>query len=272
VVTDSELRLLGVRVDDVDMAEAVRSVERFIRDGPAHRVVTVNLEYVRHACRSREFAAALEAADLAVPDGAPVVWVSRLTPHPLRERVTGVDLTERCAALAAARGYRLFLLGAEAGVAREAARVLEGRYAGLKVAGIHSPPLGDFSEEEEERICSRIRAAQPHILLVALPTPRQELWNHANATRWHVPVTVGVGAAFDMLSGRRRRAPDWMQRRGLEWFFRLLLEPRRLWKRYLVHDAVILLRIFLSLLFGPKRMNMDVKRTSEGSGTGGEAI
>lgn len=273
VAADSGLSLLGVRVDGVDMDEALRSVERFINDGSAHRVVTVNLEYVRHARRSRDFAAALEAAELAVPDGAPVVWASRLTPHPLKERVTGVDLAERCAALAAARGYRLFLLGAETDVAQEAARALAERYTGLNVTDAYTPPLGDFSEEEEERICSRIWAAKPHILLVALPTPRQELWNHANALKWNVPVTIGVGAAFDMLSGRRRRAPRWMRARGLEWLFRLFLEPRRLWKRYLVDDTLILLQVLLSLLFTSRRLNTEVNRTTrEGSGTGGEAI
>lgn len=266
------VNLLGVRVDSVDLAGTLQQIERFIGDGGARRVVTVNLEYIRHAVRSKEFAAALRAADLAVADGAPLVWASRLTPHPLKERVTGVDLADECAALAASRGYRLFLLGAGKGVAQAAAEALKERHGGLTIAGAYTPPVGDFSEEEEERICSRIRAAKPHILLVALPTPRQELWNHANVLKWNVPVTIGVGAAFDMLSGRRRRAPQWMQKRGMEWLFRLLLEPGRLWKRYLIYDTAVLLRLLLSLLFASDRMNKEVDRAiGQGSATGGEA-
>jgi len=140
----------------------------------------------------------------------------------------------------------VFLLGAGPGVAQSAARVLQGRYPGLEVAGAYTPSMGEFSEEDELRIFEAIAAAKPDILLVALPTPRLELWNHANIRRLNVPVVIGVGAALDMLSNTVPRAPRWMQRSGLEWFFRLLVEPRRLWKRYLVHDTMFVLRILIS--------------------------
>ena len=240
------LRLGSVRVDRVDMRETLERVEAFIGKRIPHRIVTVNLEYVRYAHSDPRFRGALDAADLAVADGMPLVWLSRLSGRPLRERIAGVDLADRCAWLASTKGYRVFFLGAGPGVAQSTADLLRQRYPGLIAAGTYTPPLGEFSAEEERRIDEAIASARPDILLVALPTPRQELWSHANARRWNVPVVIGVGAAFDMLSGGVRRAPAWMQRSGLEWLFRLVREPRRLWKRYLVHDTAALFRILTS--------------------------
>jgi len=237
---------MGVRIERVDMRETLDRLAQFIRDGTPHRIVTVNLEYLRHAHSDPRFREALDAADLAVADGMPLVWASRLFRRPLTERIAGVDLADHCARLAAAKGYRLFLLGAGPDVAQSTARVLQDRYPGLVVAGAYTPPLGEFSTEEERKIDAAIAAAEPDILLVALPTPRQELWNHANVRRWNVPVVIGVGAAFDMLSGEVARAPAWMQRSGFEWLFRLVREPRRLWKRYLIHDTAVLFRILKS--------------------------
>jgi N-acetylglucosaminyldiphosphoundecaprenol N-acetyl-beta-D-mannosaminyltransferase len=248
--------ILGVRIDRVDMAQSMARIDQFIVEGGQHRVVTVNLDYLRHSLRIPAFLDALTSADLAVADGAPVVWACRLFGRPVPERVAGVDLADRCAELAAARGYGLFLLGAGPGVAEAAAVVLRTKYPDLRVVGTITPPLGEFSQEEEQHIGECIRKARPHILLVALPTPRQELWNHRHVQEWEVPVTVGVGAAFDMLSGRVPRAPHWMQRSGLEWLFRLWLEPRRLWRRYLIHDAPVLVRVLLSRL--------GLRRTSTG--------
>jgi N-acetylglucosaminyldiphosphoundecaprenol N-acetyl-beta-D-mannosaminyltransferase len=245
-MSTESLRLGGVRVDRVDMRETLTRIEAFIAGRAPRRIVTVNLEYVRHAHNDPQFRAALDAADLAVADGMPLVWLSRLSGRPLRERIAGVDLADRLAALASRKGYSVFFLGAGPGVAQSTARALQERYPGLRVAGTYTPPLGEFSAEEQQKIDEAIAAARPDILLVALPTPRQELWNHANARRWNVPVVIGVGAAFDMLSGGIRRAPAWMRRSGLEWLFRLVREPRRLWKRYLVHDTAALIRILKS--------------------------
>ncbi len=245
MVSDSYFDVCGVRIDGVSSRETLERIERFIADGKPHRIVTVNLDYLRHARSTPGFREALAAADLAVVDGVPLVWLSRLFRRPLPERIAGVDLAEECARLAAEKGLRLFLLGAGPGVAQAAARSLRERYRGLE-AQCYTPPVGDFSPEEEERIQGAILTARPDILLVALSTPRQELWNCTNAQRWNVPVVIGVGAAFDMLSGGVGRAPMWMRRCSLEWAFRLALEPRRLWKRYLVHDSVVVLRILVS--------------------------
>ena len=201
------LRLVGVRVDRVTMHGTLERIDQFIKERSPRRIVTVNLEYLRHAHSDAAFREAIEAADLAVADGVPLLWASRLFRRPLSERIAGVDLADRCAWLAATKGYRLFLLGAGPGVAQSTAGVLRKRYPGLTVAGTYTPPVGDFSPEEERRIEAAISAAEPDILLVALPTPRQELWNYANFRRWNVPVVIGVGAAFDMLSGEVAARP-----------------------------------------------------------------
>ncbi len=238
--------MLGVRIACVDMAQALTRIERFIEEGGSHRVVSVNLDTLRHSQRDQRFQEALNSADLAVADGAPLVWVSRLFGQPLPERVAGVDMADRCAELAAAKGYGLFLLGAAPGVAQATARALAEKYPGLRIVGTYTPPFGEWSAEEEGYIGERIRRARPDILLVALSTPRLELWNHRHAGEWGVPVTFGVGAAFDMLSSGVRRAPVWMQRSGLEWLFRLWQEPARLWRRYLLHDVPVLVQLIRS--------------------------
>jgi len=251
MMPNDSFRVTDVRIDSVSMRETLEHIERFIAEGKPRRIVTVNLEYLRYARSTPGFREALDAADLAVADGMPLLWASRLFRRPLPERIAGVDLAEQCARLAAEKGYRLFLLGAGPGVAQSAAQTFRRRFPGLQAVSCYTPPIGDFSPEDEERMRRAIAAAKPDILLVALPTPRQELWNYANAQRWNVPVVIGVGAAFDMLSGEIARAPMWMQRHGLEWAFRLAMEPRRLWKRYLLHDTAVVLRILVSRVGPP---------------------
>jgi N-acetylglucosaminyldiphosphoundecaprenol N-acetyl-beta-D-mannosaminyltransferase len=201
------------------------------------------MDFVRIAHGDAEFRSVINQADLAVPDGVPVLWAARLNGAPLLERVTGVDVVEQGAALAAERGYRIFLLGAEDGVAAEAAAELERRNPGLPIAGIYSPPVGPSSDEENERMVALVRAARPDILFVAFGAPKQDVWISHHLHQLGVPVCVGVGGTFNFLAGRVPRAPRWMQRRGLEWAYRLRQEPRRLWRRYLVGDLPLFLRL-----------------------------
>jgi N-acetylglucosaminyldiphosphoundecaprenol N-acetyl-beta-D-mannosaminyltransferase len=234
--------VLGVAIDRVTAAEAFARVEGFVRDGRPRQIATVNLDFLRLAQHDQRFRDTLANADLVLADGMPVVWLSRLAGTPLPERVTGVDLLDGCAALAAARGYRIFLLGAAPGVAADAAAALEKRHPGLEIAGALTPPMGPFSAETDASLLAAVRAAQPQLLFVALGAPRQDLWLHDHLAELAVPVCVGVGGAFDILSGRLNRAPRWMQRAGLEWLFRLAQEPSRLWRRYLLGDLPLLAR------------------------------
>ena len=236
--------MLGVRVDDVTEAEAAAEVRRLIQSGGCHQVVTPNAEFVVRARRDPAFLKALNAAALAVPDGAGLLLAGRLLGTPLRQQVTGTDLVVRLAELGAAEGYRLFLLGAAEGVAAEAARRLQARFPGLQIAGTYagSPRPGD-----EDAIVERIRAASPvHVLLVAYGAPAQDLWIARNLPRLGVGVAIGVGGAFDFVSGRVPRAPAWLRRAGFDWLYRLARQPWR-WRRQLALPQFVLAVLWESL-------------------------
>jgi len=224
-----KVHFLGVPVHNVDSGEALRILEAFIRERKPRQVVTVNPEFVMAAQRLPEFRDVLTRADLSLPDGVGLLLGARIQGTPLKERVTGVDTVVRMAALAAERGYRLYLLGAAPGVAEEAARRLVDAHPGLVIAGTYA---GSPAPEEEDAIVARITAAAPDVLFVAYGAPKQDLWIARNLERLRGPVVMGVGGAFDFISGRARRAPAWMQRMGLEWLHRLIHQPWR-WRRML---------------------------------------
>lgn len=235
--------ILDVQVHRVTLAGVRDRLDQFVRSGHPHQIVTVNMDFVRLARDEPEFCRTVNSAALAVPDGVPVLWAARLLGTPLLDRVTGVDIVEHGAALAAEQGYRIYLLGAEPGVAEAAAAELRHRYPTLTIAGCYSPPVGPFSAEEEAAMIERIRAARPEMLFVAFGAPRQDVWINRHLETLDVPVCVGVGGTFNFLAGRVPRAPAWMQRHGLEWAYRLSREPRRLWRRYLIEDLPVFLRI-----------------------------
>jgi N-acetylglucosaminyldiphosphoundecaprenol N-acetyl-beta-D-mannosaminyltransferase len=224
------LDILGVRVDAVTYDEALARIEAFVRAGGPHQVVTVNPEFIMEAQHNAAFRNVLNRAALNVPDGARILWAARRLGRPLAEQVAGVDLVERIAARAAQRGWRVFLLGAAAGVAERTAQVLTGRYAGLTIVGTYA---GSPAPEEEESIVARIRTAQPDILLVAYGAPAQDLWLARNLARTGAAVGMGVGGSFDYIAGVIKRAPRWMRERGLEWLYRLIRQPWR-WRRMAV--------------------------------------
>lgn len=227
--------VLGVRADRVDMAEALERIELLIEQHrqqsiPAAQIVTVNPEFVWAARKNAAFRETINQAALVVADGMGIIWASRILRRPFSERVAGSDLLPLLAQRCAARGYRLFLLGAAPGVAEKAARVLQQRSPGLQIAGVYA---GSPAPEEARHILGLIRAAHPDVLAVAYGAPKQDLWirQHAAALgEAGVSVAVGVGGTFDFLAGRVPRAPRWIQRIGLEWAFRVVAQPSRIWR------------------------------------------
>jgi len=224
-----KISILGIQVDDVTYQEALMWMEEFINDGRLHQVVTINPEFIMTAREDPDFARILNESHLALPDGQGLLWAARLLGTPLKERVTGVDTLMRMAALAAEKGYRVCFLGAAKGVADTTARELSRRYRSLDVVGTYA---GSPALKEEDEIVNIIRQARPHILFVAYGAPQQEKWIARNLSRLGVPVAMGVGGAFDFISGRAKRAPSWLQRLGLEWLYRLCHQPWR-WRRML---------------------------------------
>jgi N-acetylglucosaminyldiphosphoundecaprenol N-acetyl-beta-D-mannosaminyltransferase len=232
--------IFGVRVDDVTYAETLAFLQAAIAARRGCYVVTPNPEIVMRARRDAAFRTALQGAALAIPDGGGLLLAARLWGAPLREQVRGTDLVYRFAEQGAARHQRWFLLGAGPGVAEAAARRLERRYPGLLVVGTHagSPaPADDAVAREAIR-----RAAPVDVLLVAYGAPGQELWMARNLPHLPVAVAIGVGGVLDYLSGRVPRAPAWLRALGLEWLFRLLVQPWR-WRRQtaLVRFALLVL-------------------------------
>ena len=234
------VNLGGVLIDRVDRDTAVHRIRDFLQSGRLNQIVTVNLDFVAIAQRDGDFRETLNAAELAVADGMPLVWVSRMSGESLPQRLTGVELVDECCRVAAETGRTVFLLGAAPGIADVAADRLRERFPTLRIAGVYAPPFGSLSAEENERMLQRINAAQPDFLFVALGAPQQDVWIRDNRDRLNVPVCMGVGCVLDLLAGVVSRAPAWMQHSGLEWLFRLLQEPGRLWRRYILDDIPIL--------------------------------
>ena len=216
--------MLGVRVDEVDTAAAIDRIAELIAGGGHHLVATVNPEFIMLARRDAQFGQVLEGASLCLPDGWGVTWAARRQGRPLPGRVTGTDLIRPLSRRAAREGWRLFLLGAAPGVAESAADRLREETPGLIVTGCHA---GSAGPEGDAETAALISATGTDIVLVAYGAPRQERWIARNLPRLEVPVGIGVGGAFDFLSGRVPRAPGWMRSAGLEWLYRLARQPWR---------------------------------------------
>ncbi len=201
-------------------------------DGPrvAHTVVTMNAALLCMIRRDEELRAACRLGDLIVADGVPVVWTSRLAGLPLPERVAGADLMARLLAEGAARRLRVYFLGARKEVVEDLVRFCRRNHPGLDVVGWRD---GYFGASDHATIVSEIARLAPHMLFVGMPSPFKETWCERHRERLAVPVIVGVGGTFDVLTGYVRRAPRQLQAVGMEWFWRLAMEPRKMWKRYL---------------------------------------
>lgn len=240
-LTGGRLWLFGVPLARLDLAETVDRLEASLHLGEQMVVATPDTTALWRAQRDPELLEAYQHADLVTPDGIGLVWASRLLGAPLPERVTGIDMVEELCRRAAHRGYRIFLLGGRPGVAAEAKARLEERFPGLRVVGTSH---GYFEDDRE--VIEEINAAEPEILLVGLGVPRQELWISRNGREIKAILLLGIGGSFDVLSGRLPRAPLFLQKLGLEWLYRLLLQPRRL-RRAMAIPAFLLRVLLLGL-------------------------
>lgn len=227
-VTYPEAIMLGVRVHGVTFEQTLALIEAFIANGRPHQITTVNPEFVVAAQQDDLFRRIINRAALAFPDGTGVLWAAKWLGQPkLPERIAGVDVVEALAELSAQKGYRLYFLGAQPGVAEQAATVLAGRYPGMVAAGCFA---GSPDAKDEEMIVAKIQAARPDVVFVAYGAPHQDKWIARNMHRLPAAVLIGVGGAFDFISGLAKRAPPWMQRLGLEWLHRFIQQPSR-WRR-----------------------------------------
>jgi N-acetylglucosaminyldiphosphoundecaprenol N-acetyl-beta-D-mannosaminyltransferase len=236
--------VLGVRVHALHLAQARDLIIAAARDRtPGAYVCFCDVNSVSCARRDPAHLAALNNAFLATPDGMPLVWLGRRAGHRNITRVYGPDLLLEVCAATAGTGLTHFFYGAGPGTAEALAGKLTARFPGLRIAGTETPPFRDLSADEAAALESRVAALRPDFFWVGLSTPKQEKFMAAYAPRVSAGVLLGVGAAFDFLSGRVRQAPRWIQRSGLEWLFRLCTEPRRLAPRYLKNNPLFVLRL-----------------------------
>lgn len=243
-------RLLDVRIDAIDHLQVIQRVTAWInsKQRPSAYITQANVHTLVTAQKDHGYKEALHKANLSVPDGMPLVWWLRLKGNHAVGRVYGPDLMKRVSSEAAKRGWRCFLYGGKPGVASRVKERLESLYPDIQIVGTYSPPFRELSNQEDKEVCNIINSADPDILWVGLGTPKQDIWMYEHREKLNVSVMHGVGAAFDFLSGEVRQAPRWMMNVGLEWFFRLMMEPRRLWKRYTVNNILFVYYLLWEIL------------------------
>jgi N-acetylglucosaminyldiphosphoundecaprenol N-acetyl-beta-D-mannosaminyltransferase len=229
--------ICGVEVANLTEDEAISFIDRLVGEAGPRYAAVVNAAKIVAANENGSLKRALLEADLVTADGMSIVWASRLLGQPLKQRVTGIDLFERLVERAAEQGWSVYFLGAReesvSGVTEKFVKL----HPTLRIAGWRN---GYFDASESESVALAIRASQADLLFVAMGSPVQELWIASNLGRTGVRFAMGVGGSFDHVSGFARRAPGWMQRSGLEWLYRLVREPRRLWRRYLVGNSAFI--------------------------------
>lgn len=250
--SDPHFEVLGIRVNAIQIPGVVARMESWITCHNGCRYIAVTgMHGITEAQHDSGFARVLNSADLVVPDGMPLVWLGRKQGHPLKRRVYGPELMQTFCSSTASK-YRHFFYGGAPGVAESLAKAMQTAYC-IKVAGTFSPPYRKLSDSEHQQIVTDINSANADILWIGLSTPKQEHWMHHSRSGLNVPVMVGVGAAFDIHTGRTKQAPRWMREHGLEWSFRLYQEPRRLWRRYLIYGSEFVARIIVDSLLPRKR-------------------
>jgi N-acetylglucosaminyldiphosphoundecaprenol N-acetyl-beta-D-mannosaminyltransferase len=244
----TRVRFGGIWIDSLTFAGALDEIQRLVEAGAGGAVYTPNIDHVVNADADPAFREAYGRASLSLVDGQPLVWASRLLGSALPEKVSGSDLVEPLMERAGRRGWRVFLVGGAPGAAKIAAERLN-RAHGVSIAGIEDGRISLEPGPADEALLARIAQARPQLLLVALGSPKQELWIDARRARLAPAVALAVGATLDFIAGALRRAPPWMRRAGLEWLYRLAQEPRRLARRYLWNDPkflAVLARTWLS--------------------------
>lgn len=226
------LSILGVPFDNVTTEQTLDTISGMIASRQPHYIATANVDFTALALYDEELRRILLDAHLVVCDGMPLVWASRWLGNALPERVAGSDLVPKLLALAEVKNWSVYFLGGQKEVTAKAVQLVQVRHPKLRIAGVMSPPFKPLHEMDHATICADIRRADPDLLFVSFGCPKQEKWIAMNYRRAGTPVTIGVGGTIDFLAGHMKRAPHWMQVTGFEWLYRLLQEPRRLFKRY----------------------------------------
>jgi N-acetylglucosaminyldiphosphoundecaprenol N-acetyl-beta-D-mannosaminyltransferase len=269
-VARRRVRFGHIWVDALTFAQAIDEIERLVQAGRGGAVFTPNVDHVVQVEKNLAFREAYRSVSLSLVDGQPLIWASRLLGAPLPEKISGSDLIPPLMRRAAARGFRVYLLGGPPGVGAQAAEKIREQFE-VNIVGIDAPHVApDGRAVEEAGVLERITAARPHLVLVAFGAPKQELFIDGVTARIRPAVAIGIGAGLDFVAGRVRRAPRWVSQSGFEWLFRLAQEPRRLARRYLIDDPK-----FAAILYRTMRLPESERvelRSGRSAGTSGGSV
>ncbi len=231
------VNVFGLKIHALNMDEVLSICEEHISKKTLLLLGVVNVAKIVNCHRIAELRKSLAKTDIILADGLPIIWLSRLIGDPLPKRVAGIDIMYQLLMRSSKKNYSIFFLGAKQKVLQRVVNVVQVKYPGVRIAGYRD---GYFEESEEKKVAEEIKNSSADIIFVAMPSPKKENF----LRRWHdymnVPVCHGVGGSFDIVAGMTKRAPMWMQNAGLEWLYRIMQEPRRMWKRYLVTNTIFI--------------------------------
>lgn len=233
--------LLNTYINNVTMSETVEVIEQMIAANKRSYIVAINVDVVMKIEDDPYLKKVVDSADMVLVDGKPLVWISKMHGKPLKAKISGSDLVPLLCEVAAEKGYKIFIIGGKDGIAAQAKEKLESKHPKIQIVGTYAPPFG-FEKDEKELndINQMISDAKPDLLIACFGCPKQEKWIYENIGKYDAKVSVCAGATVDFLAGNVKRAPHWMSEHGLEWFYRFLQEPKRMFKRYFVDDVKII--------------------------------
>jgi len=235
--------ILGCPFDAISFSETVECIEKAVMENRTLQIVPGSIDFVIKAKKNLEFADLLARSDLVIADGVPIVWAAKILREPIKGRVSGTDIVWECARISSKLGFPVALVGGKYELTSRASDMMKKKYPGASLVPIFTPfPL---NANDNQEIVKKIRALGAKIVLAAFGAPKQERWIQDNLKASGATVGIGIGSAFDIISGDKPRAPKLLRDHGFEWFWRMIIEPRRLWKRYLVEDAAFIYLIML---------------------------
>ncbi len=251
ILTKESVYINDVRIDNVNMEESVDYIINLVSSSGKHLVTTPNLDFLYNASRDGNFKGLLNSSSLNVPDGKPLIYLSKLQQgNALKEKVSGANLFVNICKESSSKDIRIFLLGSAEGIALRAKESLEAKFKGLNIVGAVSPSFGfEKNESESLDLIDQINKSDVDILFVGVGSPKQEFWIHKNLNKLKVKVAIGVGASFDFEAGLVQIPPPFIKKIGFAWLWRLVLDPKRLWKRYIVNNLPLLIVLTVRSVF-----------------------
>lgn len=243
--------ILGVKISAIDMNDACSLIEDALLRREKIYICVCPVSTIMECKKNNQVLTSVNSADLATPDGMPTVWIGKIQGYKNIRRVYGPELMQKICGISGKNGYRNYLYGSSPDVLGKLKEKLNKKYPGLIISGIFSPPFRQLSKDEDDKVVEDINSSNSDIVWVGLGSPKQDLWMHEHRNRINAPVLIGVGAAFDFIAGTKPQAPRWMRNSGFEWLFRLITEPKRLWRRYLINYPLFVYYVLVELVSKP---------------------